>query len=178
MALTLHPPLQLRPPPWSPRPTSAVRSSHRAVLAPAVAAPVPTWVRCGRGGRTRTTRLSRGGRRSGRSTPDASRPKSYILGMFSYPSRCERASHLQPLPSIPAAKSHASTYVLGCWNNWLHRSDVYSSGIVLLELLKGMKTVDNDCNLHQLIMSRADDNAVMEAVDSEVSVTCTDMGLV
>ena len=27
-------------------------------------------------------------------------------------------------------------------------------------------------------MSRADDNTVMEAVDSEVSVTCTDMGLV
>ncbi|VAH76524.1 unnamed protein product [Triticum turgidum subsp. durum] len=41
-----------------------------------------------------------------------------------------------------------------------------------------MKTVDNDCNLHQLIMSRADDNAVMEVVVSEVSVTCTDMGLV
>ncbi|VAI60566.1 unnamed protein product [Triticum turgidum subsp. durum] len=65
----------------------------------------------------------------------------------------------KPLPSVPAAKSHASTYVLGCWNNWLHQSDVYNSGIVLLELLKGMKTVDNDCNLHQL-------------------VTCTDMGLV
>ncbi|XP_020175726.1 LRR receptor-like serine/threonine-protein kinase SIK1 isoform X1 [Aegilops tauschii subsp. strangulata] len=29
-----------------------------------------------------------------------------------------------------------------------------------------------------LIMSRADDDTVMEAVDSEVSVTCTDMGLV
>ncbi|XP_040242832.1 LRR receptor-like serine/threonine-protein kinase SIK1 isoform X3 [Aegilops tauschii subsp. strangulata] len=28
------------------------------------------------------------------------------------------------------------------------------------------------------IMSRADDDTVMEAVDSEVSVTCTDMGLV
>ena len=27
-------------------------------------------------------------------------------------------------------------------------------------------------------MSRADDDTVMEAVDSEVSVTCTDMGLV
>lgn len=28
------------------------------------------------------------------------------------------------------------------------------------------------------ILSKADDNTVMEAVDSEVSVTCTDMGLV
>uniref|UniRef100_A0A8R7U6R3 Uncharacterized protein n=1 Tax=Triticum urartu TaxID=4572 RepID=A0A8R7U6R3_TRIUA len=57
-----------RAPPRSPRPTSAVRSSRRTALAPAVVAPAPTWVRCGRGGRTRTTRSSRGGRRAGRST--------------------------------------------------------------------------------------------------------------
>ncbi|XP_044962412.1 LRR receptor-like serine/threonine-protein kinase SIK1 [Hordeum vulgare subsp. vulgare] len=89
---------------------------------------------------------------------------------------------------VPAAKTHASTYVLGTigyidpeyarTSRLNEKSDVYSFGIVLLELLTGMKAVDNDSNLHQLIMSRADDNTVMEAVDSEVSVTCTDMGLV
>nr|AYU56586.1 ERECTA-like protein [Oropetium thomaeum] len=89
---------------------------------------------------------------------------------------------------VPAAKSHASTYVLGTigyidpeyarTSRLNEKSDVYSFGIVLLELLTGMKAVDNESNLHQLILSKADDNTVMEAVDSEVSVTCTDMGLV
>lgn len=32
--------------------------------------------------------------------------------------------------------------------------------------------------MHVQILSKADDNTVMEAVDSEVSVTCTDMNLV
>ncbi|KAK8703390.1 hypothetical protein V6N13_021706 [Hibiscus sabdariffa] len=48
-------------------------------------------------------------------------------------------------------------------------------GIVLLELLTGKKAVDNESNLHQLILSKADDNTVMEAVDPEVSVTCLNL---
>ncbi|KAG5230583.1 LRR receptor serine/threonine-protein kinase [Salix suchowensis] len=86
---------------------------------------------------------------------------------------------------IPATKTHASTFVMGTigyidpeyarTSQLTEKSDVYSFGVVLLELLTGKKAVDNESNLQQLILSRADDNTVMEAVDPEVSVTCMDL---
>ncbi|KAF7833417.1 LRR receptor-like serine/threonine-protein kinase ERL1 [Senna tora] len=87
--------------------------------------------------------------------------------------------------SISTTRTHASTYVLGTigyidpeyaqTSRLNEKSDVYSFGVVLLELLTGKKAVDNESNLHQLILSKADNNTVMEAVDPEVSVTCMDL---
>ncbi|KAK7270548.1 hypothetical protein RIF29_23770 [Crotalaria pallida] len=86
---------------------------------------------------------------------------------------------------ISAARTHTSTYVLGTigyidpeyarTSRLNEKSDVYSFGVVLLELLTGKKAVDNDSNLHHWILSKADNNTVMEAVDPEVSITCIDL---
>ncbi|KAK1575110.1 hypothetical protein Q3G72_002717 [Acer saccharum] len=67
-------------------------------------------------------------------------------------------------------------YALSHYGNLLFYD--YMENGSLWDLLHGKKAVDNDSNLHQLIMSKADDNTVMEAVDPEVSVTCLDLNKV
>uniref|UniRef100_A0ACD5ZE54 Uncharacterized protein n=1 Tax=Avena sativa TaxID=4498 RepID=A0ACD5ZE54_AVESA len=88
--------------------------------------------------------------------------------------------------SLCISKTHTSTYVMGTigyidpeyarTSRLNEKSDVYSYGIVLLELLTGKKPVDNECNLHHLILSKAADNTVMEMVDPDISDTCKDLG--
>ncbi|KAK4401256.1 LRR receptor-like serine/threonine-protein kinase ERECTA [Sesamum angolense] len=45
-----------------------------------------------------------------------------------------------------------------------------------LELLTGRKPVDNESNLHHLILTKAGNNSVMDTVDPEISETCKDLG--
>ncbi|KAJ4950974.1 hypothetical protein NE237_027806 [Protea cynaroides] len=90
--------------------------------------------------------------------------------------------------SLCASKAHTSTCIMGTigyidpeyarTTRLTEKSDIYSYGIVLLELLTGRKAVDNDSNLHQLIMSKAASNSVMETIDPDVTATCKDLGAV
>ncbi|XP_077236346.1 leucine-rich receptor-like protein kinase family protein [Tasmannia lanceolata] len=90
--------------------------------------------------------------------------------------------------SLCLSKTHTSTYLMGTigyidpeyarTSRLNEKSDVYSYGVVLLELLTGKKAVDNESNLHQLILSKTANNTVMETVDPEISATCKELTVV
>ncbi|KAJ4957441.1 hypothetical protein NE237_024552 [Protea cynaroides] len=75
-------------------------------------------------------------------------------------------------------EAHLTDFGIARTSRLTEKSDIYSYGIVLLELLTGRKAVDNDSNLHQLIMAKAVNNAVMEAVDPDITATCKGLGAV
>ncbi|XP_010417421.1 PREDICTED: LRR receptor-like serine/threonine-protein kinase ERECTA [Camelina sativa] len=90
--------------------------------------------------------------------------------------------------SLCLSKTHTSTYVMGTigyidpeyarTSRLTEKSDVYSYGIVLLELLTRRKAVDDESNLHHLIMSKTGNNEVMEMADPDITSTCKDLGVV
>ncbi|CAM6021840.1 unnamed protein product [Sphagnum balticum] len=89
------------------------------------------------------------------------------------------AKHIQP------ARTHTSTYVLGTigyidpeyaqTSRLNEKSDVYSYGIVLLELLMGKKAVEEEVNLLDWVRSKIDSKNLMDAVDPQVQATCLDV---
>ncbi|KAL7112281.1 hypothetical protein ACP275_05G142700 [Erythranthe tilingii] len=88
--------------------------------------------------------------------------------------------------SLCVSKTHTSTFLMGTigyidpeyarTSRLTEKSDVYSYGIVILELLTGFKAVDNDSNLLHLILTKTANNSVMDTVAREISETCKDLG--